>query len=356
MKICIICPGNIESLPYVKYYTDVFDSINADYEYICWDRDNSINTKYIEHNVTYFKKSSPATESSFRKLHNYWIFSKFVKTKIEKSNFDYVLVHTIACAVFLKDFLINNFKEKYIFDIRDYSPMLPYVKSSMKCLVNNSLFTTISSQGFLRWLPENNKYIISHNIDKALLKSSPKERKIFGTNPYQLLTIGQLRDFPANKSVIDAFANKKNINMVFAGVGPEKNNLALFSIKNCVDNIIFTGRYKKEDESTVVYPSDLLNIILPVDVASNTLMSNRFYLSLVNRRPMIVNVESIQAKFVEQFNLGIIIKSTDDIFSKLVEYSGAFDYETFNNGCEELIASILIDVEKFERIICQHVK
>ena len=53
-------------------------------------------------------------------------------------------------------------------------------------------------------------------------------------------------------------------------------------------------------------------------------MTNRFYLSLIFKKPMIVNKDSIQASFVKKYNLGIIISSEDNISERIMDYKNSF--------------------------------
>ncbi len=325
--------------------------MGIDYEYLCWDREVGDSEYCTSHVVTSFDKVSPSTNWLFKKVYDYWLFSRFTKKIIENSNYDYVIVHTIVCALFLKIFLINKYKNRYIFDIRDYSPAVPFFKKWLSLLIKNSLFTTISSLGFLVWLPDDHNYIVSHNIEKSLLEPFSIKPKRLSVEHLNLLTIGQIRDLSANQHVIESFANKGNVTMIFAGFGPAINALKKFSAENFVKNISFTGKYKKIDEMSIVQSSDILNILLPINTSSNALITNRFYLSLASRTPMIVNSESIHAKFVKEFYLGVIVELDDDLYEKLLEYCTNFDEVVFRNGCQKLTDSILQDIFKFEQIL-----
>ena len=97
--------------------------------------------------------------------------------------------------------------------------------------------------------------------------------------------------------------------------------------------------------------ADLLNIILPIDILSSTLMSNRFYLALIHRKSMLVNEESFQASIVKQFNLGLILKSEEDIYEKLLEYINHFDFAIFNKGCCDMIEILKKDIVSYENRI-----
>jgi hypothetical protein len=353
MKIAIIIPNLMESAPYVKNFTDVFDSIGADYEFICWDRNQVLTQPIKSEKMIVFKRSGHESNHLLRKLYDYYMFSRFVVKSLKSKRYDYLTVHTIVCSIFLDKFIRKAYKGRYIFDIRDYSPIYPYVKNNVRKLISSSSFTIISSDEYKRWLPKDKDYVLGHNVRKQDLESSFYKND-FNVNKYfTILTIGQIRDFSSNSRIIDSFGNKHNFIVKFAGSGLDKENLELYS-RDRYSNIHFTGRYNKEEEGNLVKNSDFINIVLPTTAFAMTQMTNRFYLSLIYKKPMIVNYESIQAKFVEKYSLGIVVNSSEDIHDKLMQYSKVFDIQVFDKGCEDMLKIITQDIDNFENEIIRH--
>ncbi|TXD50335.1 MULTISPECIES: glycosyltransferase family 4 protein [unclassified Polaribacter] len=357
MKIAIIIPNVIESVPYIKNYIDVFDRMEVNYEIICWDRNQIYTALTNTDRMHLYNYSGPESNSMVQKNYDYWLFSRFVVKCLKSNNYDFLTVHTIVMGCFLGNYLKKEFKSRYIFDIRDYSPMYPFVKKKVANLIRNSIFTTISSEGFKKWLPKYSNYVMGHNVRKrvienALMLSCGNEIKR-DSNKINVLTIGQIRDFTSNSRLIESLGNKDNIRMTFAGSGLATEKLKNFS-KMKFFNVLFSGRYNKDDEGDIVKESDFINVILPISVLSNTLTSNRFYLSLVHKKPLIVNSESFQAELVLKYNLGFVVDSTDDIHIKLLEYIERFDKVKFENGCFKILNVIFHDIQKFEDKITFH--
>jgi hypothetical protein len=357
MKVAIILSSRIDNnnTPYLKYFTKVFENNHINFEYICWDRNNTNDESLNQFNVNCFKLYSPESNNLIKKLFHYWLFSRYVIKILEKSNFDLLTVHTIVNTIFLKKYLLKHYKKKYIFDIRDYSPIVPFCQNSIKNLILHSAFTSISSEGFKKWLPKNSKCIIGHNIErefviKALKKQENKKYDFHSI--IKILAIGHLRNYETNIRLINDLGNKENISMVFAGGGVQKLRLENFS-KLKFSNVIFLGQYLKTIEPTIVQSVDFLNIILPNTVLESTLMSNRFYLSLVHRKPMIVNEESEQTKLVLKYKLGFVVNAEDNIYEKLLNYIENFNSSEFEKGCLELLQLIEIDINNFENKIRQ---
>lgn len=356
MKVAIINPNTVENDPYIKYFTDVFDRLEIKYEYICWNRDYIYTDSYKDNKTEIFNYLSSIKKTSLKKTYDYLLFSEFVKSCLKKTKYDLLVVHTIPSALFLGRYISKNYRNRFIFDIRDYSPAYPYFRRSIRNVIKASAFTTISSPAYKKWLPNGIDYVTSHNVRKIQVENVAKNldngQDIRLKKEIVVLTIGQIRDFSANSRVIISFGNKKGIKLIFAGDGLEKHNLEAFS-KGKYSNVHFSGRFKKEDEQDIVRKSDIINIVLPIGIEYDTPMSIRFYLALLNKKPMIVNEESFQAEYVRKYNLGIVVSSNDDIYKKMLQYIENYDPKEFAEGCIKLLNFFREDINIFEDSIAQ---
>jgi len=350
MKIGIVNPNIVENDPYVGYYTDVFDEIGVDYKYIGWNRNHHYPVTFQSDKAEIFHYYSPESISNFRKIYDYWLFSRFIINCLKREKYDFLTIHTLVNSLFLSNFLTKYFTNSYVFDVRDYSPVYPFVKNLVKKVIKNSAFTVISSSDYKSWLPRDCDYLMGHNVKKSFVESALIEQKIEPkiNKKIVVLTIGQISNFSANSRLITSLGNKPTIKIVFAGHGSQKENLELFS-KGMFSNVFFSGKYKKEDEPGLVKTADFINIVLPnTGLAFNTPMSNRFYLSLLHKIPMIVNEESVQAKWVKEFHLGFVVTSEDDIYEKLMIYKENFELQEFTDGCHKMLSIINEDILVFE--------
>jgi hypothetical protein len=355
MKIALIVPGDLELQPYLFYYTDILDCRNIEYEYIYFARNSKIQGVFNNKKATNLGTKSPIEKSIFIKIIHYYIYSKAVRRYLINNDFDYLFVYTLPNAIFLKSFLLKNYRNKFVFDIRDYSVMTVFFKNSIEALVSNSLFTAISSKGFLTWLPKNYNYVLSHNTAKSSLFYSGYDDICLNLESFKILNIGRIRDYATNKRIIERLGNKKNIQIVIAGVSFIKDALELY-FDSKYNNLTFTGSYTKNEELLIVNSASFLNLILPNDISSRTLMANRFYLGVICRRPLIVSETSYIASTVEEFNLGIVLKSNDDLHDAIIEYVKNFDKEIFEKGCNDLIDIIHNDVLVFESKLINSLK
>lgn len=342
MKAVIVLPGLPQSAPYIGYYIDIFNDLSIDYLCICWNR-NGYDVSSVN-NLLIFNYTSKEKENFLRKIIAFWAFSKFVKRHLKKIKCDFMTVHTLSCAIYLKTFLKRR---KYILDIRDYSPMVPYFRKTISIIIKNSMATAISSDAYKTWLPKKYNYIISHNISKHLLPSKTYvTSRLFENESIEVLTIGQIRDFSSNSALIKSLGDKASVRLKFVGEGTEAQNLRDFS--RGYSNIVFCGRYDKLNEPELVNNCDIINILLPNRFETMTQMTNRFYLGLIFKKPILVDKASIQSHFVNAYNLGIVVDRDDNIYEKIMEYRLSFDKTKFILGCEELLRIIEKDILSFE--------
>lgn len=347
MKVAIVIPSDINSAPYLQYYADVLKQKEIPFHFISWNRKGSNDSLLCENNIVYTLESAE-TIPLYRKYIDYLRFSAFVRKELEKGNYDFVIVHTIQASLFLGKYLKKYFNNKYIIDIRDYSKLLTIYKNRFHKYLKCSALNCVSSPGFLSWLPGDTEFTLSHNLRSDSVCSDykyvPFDKKII-----RILTIGQLRDYCTNSRIIDAFGDKNSVLLHFAGNGNAKESLEELVLQRKYKNVVFTGRYRKEEENDIVERADFINILLPTGIHDVNIMSNRFYLAVIHRKPMIVNEESIQARYVEKYRLGVVVNEQDNICEKLMQYIDLFDADLFNEGCDLIKKEISSEILLFEK-------
>lgn len=345
MSCLLIIQNDIDKAPYVSYYIDVFKECGVEFRVLYWNRSMS----YCNQN-TFITYNNPFSGNNvFLKIYSYIKFYIFCYLYILKNKCNNIISFSITTSIFLSPILLIKYRNKYILDIRDYSPLAKYLKWILFFVIKKSRITFISSFGFRNWLPMSN-YVLSHNVSRSLLENNLYNyNKIDGfDNCLNILTIGQIRDFNINKKLIDLLGNKDRFKLTFSGYSNVYNKLEMYSNSNKVLNIDFIGRYIKSDEASIVKSCSFINALTSNNILSNFLITNRFYLSVLYCRPIIVFSNTYQAELVEKYKLGIVI---DDV-SRLVEYINnyilSFDFDEFYSNCLKCRFDILNDTLFFE--------
>lgn len=352
MKVGIICSANIAHMPYLEYYTNILDKNNIDYNIINWNKLN-IEDKFEDKRIT-FNYESSLLKNKILKIKDYYKYSKFIKTALKENNYDKLIILTAQSGIFIKKYIFKHYKNKYILDIRDYASA-KYYMSILENLIKNSYFTSISSPGYKTWLPKSDKYIISHNISNDRLKNL-KNFKLDFKFPINVNTIGAIRHYNENIRIIDELKNNKDYNLYFMGKGSEEESLKLYCNKNSIDNVKFTGIYKREEEQNLYYSADIINIFTGNSQKRGEL-TNRLYNACVYGKPMIVSKSSYMKDIVEKYSLGFAIDiEKENLKEEIAKYIQNFDEKTFNEGRCKFIELVKNDQEIFESKLNQFIE
>ena len=158
MKVALVFPNNIFRAPYINYYLELLDSHKIQYDIFNWDRSGTEEPNCISY------QSKEESRKTWKLVLEFFRYRKFIKSKLEPKDYDRVIVFSCQIAILLSSFLIKNFKDKYLVDIRDFTKIVSIFKSRFRKVLKNADLICISSRGFRSWLPANLNYTISHNF------------------------------------------------------------------------------------------------------------------------------------------------------------------------------------------------
>ena len=167
----------------------------------------------------------------------------------------------------------------------------------------------------------------------------------------EVLTVGYIRNYSSNVKIIQSLGGCDGYHLKFVGRGDAAAALEEYSVAKGYSNIEFSGFYKKEDEASIVGTCDFINIFFPDDVEHSAIMSNRFYLALIHKKPMIVTSGSVQADLVKDYGLGVVIKDCTTLDKDIRDFLSSFDYELFCKNCNKLLALFVDEHHAFEQAV-----
>ena len=358
-KILLIVPAPLQNAPYVDIYKQIFIEHQIPYDILFWNTSVSESAEY-DNNVYSYNVEYDIKAHFLKKTLKGIGFAKYAKKIIAEGQYSRIIVFTIQYAILLSSILFRRFPNRFIVDIRDYSPIykIPLIQRIFKHIVQSSAKIVISSPGFLNWL------CVSDNISKVYISHNVKKSQIVSTNYQQpkkkarleILTIGQIRDYEANSHIISELANNSLYKIVFAGAGHAISPLKQYVCKRRINNVSFSGRYNKCDEDKIVMEADMINAYFCHNINSDSLMSNRFYLAVRHRKPIIVNEGCYQAEQVKKYGLGMVVSKIDNISDCIVKYWQTFNYEYYNANCRRYLEMVLEDIYKFESALISFCK
>lgn len=355
-KVLLIGDSPLGDSPYIRSYIEVMEQNNIPYDLLFWNR-HLDKTEQLPGNYILYNRYTDNKYPYWKRLWNIWGFARFASRWMSKNDYAYVVVFTIAHAVFMSHTLQKKYNKNYVLDVRDYSPLceIEYFRKRLERIIDNSAYTVVSSAGFLRWLPNSGayRYVVAHNTTKSMLDTYIDAGCVTtipsGGSELRILTIGQISYYDSQECFVNHFANCDGVTLSFVGAGPASEPLRRYVSEKEIKNVSFAGRYEKKDEVSIVKPYHMINIWLKHSLNADSCMANRFYLSVQLRKPMIVTKDSHQGKLCERYGLGVVLDENDDFAEKIRSWWSRYDAQQYEEGCKAFMKSVDEDMGKFEK-------
>ena len=351
MKIALVLPGSIWYAPYVRIYTKILDELHTDYSIISWNREGDDKPEGFQYEVPCAKGHGSAGWKEYKG------YIKFIKKTIKEQGFERIIIFGPQMTCMLSAYLLLHFCGRYMIDYRDLSiEQKAGFKQLFAVMLRFSQANVISSPGFKRCLPKRD-YYLSHNFDIDAVKAAFEEKvkdSFEVDKEIDVLTIGAIRDYSSNIEVVKALGNKENITVSFVGKGDTADDIAEYCKKEGIENVKFTGFYQKHEETGYVKNATFMNIFYPRVITHDTALSNRFYNSLIYRKPMIVTKDTTQGDYAERYGVGLALETTEGLADKLRDFL-KLDYAAYCNRCNSLLSDFIHDYNEFYGAIKQFV-
>lgn len=260
MRVGIIVFNNLRYTPFIKYYTDTLDQIiGVEYEIVYYNRDRSLNEpkndKY--HPIPWIGRGTNAAPK-VEKAINFAFWRVYCKSLLKKKNFDFLIIIMTSAAVLLKQYLINNYSGRFIFDVRDYTQ--EHIKAFLdaeKELVEHSSLNVISSPGFLHFLPSSS-YEVCHNltsdVDTIKVTKYTKNAQL----PIRISYIGSISYEDQCISLIRLVAKDNRFSFCFYGNENTSHRVSKeVELINC-ERITMAGPFEPTEKERLYKSSDLV--------------------------------------------------------------------------------------------------
>ena len=344
MKVLFLCPTNPKYMPYLDNYLKIFNEKGCDFDILIWDRFyvEDFNEKFI------FRRGEPKHKRGFL---DYYFYARFIKKHIAENTYDKIICFGLQIAFFIKGILCGKYNNKFILDIRDYSSIKKIY--NFKKIISCSSFTVISSQGYMDWLPKSNKYIVNHNFNFYDLSETYSVNKM-GFNKLSISSIGALRDLEVNIDLIFSLKNSRLINLNFHGRG-DVNDI-LINKTSEFENVNITGFYDKSEEFNLYINSHLINVLRYPDSLNNkTALPNRLYLAPYYGKPLFSFRGTYMSEIIQDYKLGLVVDSFEDIENKVFSYIEALNLEEFDFYRKTFLNKVINENFVFEKSVCDFI-
>lgn len=341
MRVCIVTYDEYINIPYINKYETFLKCNDIEYDIILWDRRNILDSKDNGENLHVFK--GKVSKSRTSKIIPFLKWRKFTLKILKEYKYDRIIVLTTIPAFLISCYLIKNYNNKYLLDIRDYTyENLFLYKKMVNKLIDNSRFTFISSKGFLTWLKKSDKLILTHNISN-IESEIYKPTITFNLSSITIGFVGGIRYYYENCLLIENMKEHLNVNLKYVGKVHEGIYLQEFCLENKIHNVEFEPAFSNNEKPRIYKSIDFINSIYgSKNEIVKTALPNKLYDCILYKIPIIVSQKTYLANIVEEYNLGFAVDiENDDVYQLLKEYINNFDEKAFLDGCDKLKRKVL---------------
>jgi hypothetical protein len=355
MKVGIIGFANLRYMPYIKYYTAIFDKYEVEYEIIYWNR-RGLDEEWHAKTFAFTEKMEDSIPK-INKIIAMLRFSKFVKSKIMERKYDFLVLLTTIPAILLGYYIKKAYSGKYLVDVRDYTYEGFYIyRHILKGIFNKADMRVISSPAFKNFLPLE-EYIICHNLsmpkdsDRNIRAKKPRNKSVLNIS-----YIGAIAYFIEATKLLDAIANDSRFIFSFYGSGVDDQALKNYCLANGINNVYFHGLYQPSEKEAFYAETDLVYNAYGNDaLLLRYSLSNKLYDAAWYRIPILVSPGTAMSETAGYMGFELDYRKAK-IAVDLYDWYNELDWERFNITADTLIAKAFDDNKKFERKLLSTLK
>ncbi|MFV8785213.1 hypothetical protein [Aerococcus urinaeequi] len=328
-KICIVSTANIKHMTLISIYTTLLEKKGIEYDLIYLDR-YGIDEETTATNIYKYTTVSDKNTHKFFKLRRFLNFRKYATKILRNNNYDLIIVWNTLTSLLLYNFLLKN-KKKYILNIRDYyHEKNPLIYRLHKKLIENSLITTISSQGFRSFLPDHD-YIFVNSLNEKIIDINSKTINEFN-GIVNIGFLGNIRFYDQQIKLIEGLKNDSRFNLIYSGTNSEP--LKQYVVNNSIDNCFFTGEFSPSETIEILSNFDIINNVFGnKSIAVQTLTSIRLYYSTIYKIPMLVSDKTHMSNIIDSFGLGFSIDlDSNNLADTIYNYFTKLEIEEYRNN------------------------
>lgn len=359
MKLLIIGFTKIKYMPYIHFYLEHIDCSQNEVHIFFWNRSGEDDDVVLKQNVILheFKMNQEDDCSKIKKIPAFLFFKREIKKLFSSHNFEFIIVLQTLPAILLYILLKKRYKERYIYDYRDFTfENIPIYKKMVADLTLCSSATFVSSNAFREYLPQSKKIYTSHNILLDSLKHrSVRDRYDRNVTPIRIRYWGLIRYARTNIELIKQIANDYRFEMHFHGrYQAEALKIKEFCGNNQIENVFFHKEYLPNERYYFIAETDILQNAQDFDLITCNAVSNKFYDGAIFYIPQLCTKGSYMGELVEQYGLGLAVDvKTENIAERLYDYYNHLEWDSFRTHCDNYIKIVLKEFHEGVNLVRQ---
>lgn len=343
MRVCVLGVQNLKHMTLISLYTDFFESHNIPYDIIYIDKygiDEPCGAKNI---YKYCAKSS----NGIQKIINSIRFKNYAIKILDKEKYDFIVIWREQTAGIFSLYLAKNYKGRYSINIRDiWNQKEVYLSIGVSIATKYSKFNTVSSEGFMKYLPKGNYFLI-HSANPQIVNSLSQRRKRTRDEAISIVYLGTVRYNNYCKSMIDCFGNDQRFILKFIGQGSTE----LKDYADKYSNIICIGAFDVSQTKELLADADVINCAFGADgIEARELVPIRMYYALYMRIPILTTKNTWMNQLGEKLSMNLTMpeKIEDGINTSSIVYNNyhAIQWEIMRENIDRYLK--LVENTNFE--------
>ncbi len=333
-KIAILSAVNIKHMSLISLYTDLLKEHGVEYDIIYMDKYGEDEAFDCSHKYRYVNTVKQGWPKIFKMI-KYMMFLPYAARILNKNKYDFVIVWNDVAIFMFAGYLARKYKGKYCLNVRDN---MGYEKKSRRRrfekVFKNAAFATISSKGYLDFLPKGIDYIPVHSLNLSALEGMKVHTSTRRPpEPVSIGFIGYVRFFERNKKLLDVFANDSRFKLHYYGT--KADVLKAYAEEKGILNTDFHDSFPVEDTKKYLEKIDIINNLYGNETVNlRKAVSIKFFHALYSRIPILVCPDTYVGEQAKQVGIGFEV---DEINSEMKEslYSWytSLNFEELDKNC-----------------------
>lgn len=345
-KIAILSSVNIKHMTLISLYTDLMKQHGIEYDIIYMDKYGEDEAFECAHKFRYscvVKQNMPKIVKELK----YMSFVPYAKRKLRQGKYDFVIVWNDVAIFQFGAYLAKHFKGRYCLNVRDnmrYDD--PRFAWRYKHCFADSAFNTISSKGYLDFLPKNAEYLPIHSLNLSALEGMQIHTGLRKEGePIRIGFVGYVRFYERNKMLLDAFANDPRFELHYYGKNADV--LRAYAEEKGIRNTCFHDSFPVADTAKYLEKIDVMNNLYGNDTINvRKAISIKFFHALYARIPIFVCPDTYNAECAKEAGIGFEI-GDDEINRFLPDrfyaWYHALDFSKMDTACGTFLQNALKD-------------